>query len=103
MTVIALKRKKYTITKKTDLPKTILKNQRCILCGTYGCVPYYLTPLQYEGTFTGDNLLPLCIHHSTFHILSLYPRFPVIREWLIEHERIDLVLAFEQNSKRSHA
>lgn len=79
-----------------ELPESMITNRLCLLCGAYGCVPYLLTPEFDGGLRTGDNLLPLCETHGKNTLLNLYGRYQKVRQWLHEHERVDIVIELER-------
>ena len=76
-------------------PAKFLRWQRCLVCDSYGCGVRKL--IQDEG-LAGDNLLPLCPEHLHEPLLVLYS-YEKIRQWLHEHERIDIVLYLETRMK----
>jgi hypothetical protein len=75
------------------VPLTLIQNQTCLICGAYGCVPRLVTPEHEGGTLTGDNVIPLCKGHASYSLAFLWNSHFVIRQWLREHERFDIVLA----------
>lgn len=80
---------------KTESPAHFLVHQRCLVCDAYGCGIRKLVP---DEGMKGDNLLPLCGEHLHEPLPLLYSHSK-FKQWLHDHERIDLVLYLENRRK----
>lgn len=78
------------------LPLSVLHLQHCLVCKKRGCVVRLITPADKGGTQTGDNCLLVCKRHQFIPLLKLYRESPHWKKWLLEHERVDIVLYLER-------
>lgn len=80
-------------------PMDTLAFRRCLCCGVFGCVVCMVTPRDKGGEETGDNLIPLCHFHAQLSLGLLSHLYPAVKQWLLDHERIDALLEFERGVK----
>lgn len=80
---------------RSESPEKFLRNQRCIICEKLGCMVRLITPPWRGGKNTGDNLLPVCIDHLYLPLKTAYSQYSSIKTWLLQHDRIDVVLELE--------
>lgn len=65
-------------------------NTACEICGVEcGTRAHHVKTVGSRGDDHVDNLLPLCVlHHNMIHkkgTSTMAKKFPIIREWLINH------------------
>jgi hypothetical protein len=83
-------------TRKRD-PKAIerVRKQACQACAARPAHAHHVTTRGAGGGDTKNNLMPLCFeHHAEWHNTGpsfMIARYPRVKEWLIDHDRFDLL------------
>jgi len=72
-----------------------VRSMPCICCKATPSDPHHLTTRGAGGCDVYENLMPLCRkHHTEIHAVGvgkLSWKFPVIKRWLMEHRRWDII------------
>lgn len=87
---------------REENPKVLelVRNQRCIICNTYGVDPDHIVTRGAGGGDTGDNVWPLCrAHHTERHTKGLgtfVSTYQEAQDWLLRHERTDILAKYQK-------
>lgn len=84
---------------RAPLPSSHITDRCCIVCNHFGCVKRLITPEVEGGLTSGDNVLPVCAFHAELPIETLVEDYRMVEKWLMEHERIDVVLSIARKRR----